>query len=81
MGPEVYLPSGQEDHLEHVIMELSMREAEEADACRCRKLEVEEIFLKQDIAASHAHMSKEADLRVMKAEQAKVWIDLDFDED
>ena len=57
------------------------RGKEEADSRRRRELEIEEIFLEQGVAASQAHASKEADLRVMKAEQAKVWIDLDSDED
>ena len=35
----------------------------------------------QGAAASQAHASKEADLRVMKAEQAKVFINLDSDDD
>ncbi|KAE8800942.1 hypothetical protein D1007_23440 [Hordeum vulgare] len=51
IGPEDYLPSGQEDHLMCAIMEHS------------------------------ASASKEADLRVMMAEQDKIWIDLDSDED
>ena len=77
---EDYLPLGQKEHLERAIMERSARE-EEAGVRRCRELEIEEIFLEQGVTASQAHASKEADLRVMKAEQAKVWIDLDSDED
>ena len=81
IGPEDYLPPGQEVHLGHVIMERSPRKEEEADACRRHELEIEEIFLEQGVTASQAHASKEADLRVMKADKAKVWIDLDSDED
>lgn len=62
-------------------MERSVREEEEADVSLRRELEIEEIFLEQGVTSSHAHASKEADLRVMKADQAKVWIDLDSDED
>ncbi|KAE8780551.1 Nitrate reductase (NADH) [Hordeum vulgare] len=72
IGPEDYLAPGQEDHLVHVIMESSMREAEEADACIRRELKIEMMFLEQAFATSQAHTSKEADLCVMKAEQAKV---------
>ena len=81
IGPEDYLPLGQEDHLERAIMERSAREEEEADARHRRELEIEEIFLEQGATASQAHASKEADLRVMKAEQAMVWIDLVSDKD
>lgn len=35
------------------------------------------MFLQTGVAASQAHASKEADLRFMKAEQAKFFIDLD----
>ena len=58
-------------------MEHSARKEEEAAAHRRRELEIEEIFLEHGVA----HASKEADLRVMKAKQAKVWINLDSDED
>ncbi|KAE8803372.1 Nitrate reductase (NADH) [Hordeum vulgare] len=81
IGPEDYLPPGQEDHLERAIMERSVSEAKEADARIRPELEIEDIFLEQGVAASHAHASKEVDLRVMKAEHAKVWINLDSDED
>ncbi|KAE8801524.1 Nitrate reductase (NADH) [Hordeum vulgare] len=70
--PKDYLPPRQEDHLVRAIMEHSVREAEEADARIRRELEIEEIFLEQGFTTSHAHVSKETDLRVMKAEQAKV---------
>ena len=58
-------------------MERPARKEEEADACCHCELEIEEIFLEQGIAASQAHASKEVDLRFMKAEQAKFFIDLD----
>ena len=44
-----------------------------------RELEYERLFLETGVTASQAHASKEADLRVMKAEQAKLYIDLDSD--
>ncbi|KAE8803877.1 putative laccase-5 [Hordeum vulgare] len=66
--------SGQEkeDHLMRTIMERLVREAEEVTAHNRRKLEIEQIFFEQGITTSQASASKEADLRVMKAEQAKV---------
>ena len=80
IGPEDYLPPGQEERLEHVIMERSTREQEEeAHALRHRELDYERIFLEQGVVTSQAHTSKVADLRVMKTEQAKVFIDLDDD--
>ncbi|KAE8779719.1 putative laccase-5 [Hordeum vulgare] len=63
------------------IMERSVREAAEDAARNRRELEIEKIFPEQGVTASHASKSKEADLRVMKAEQEKIWIDLDSDED
>ncbi|KAE8809790.1 Nitrate reductase (NADH) [Hordeum vulgare] len=72
IGPEDYLPLGQEDHLMHVIMKCSVREAAEDAARNRRELEIEQIFLEQGVAALHASASKEADLRVMKAEQDKI---------
>ena len=62
-------------------MERSTREREEAEALRRRDLDYERIFLEKGVLALQTYASKEADLRVMKAEQAKVWIDLDSDED
>ena len=44
---------------------------------RRRELEYEQMFLQMGVAASQAHASKEADLRFMKAEQAKFFINLD----
>ncbi|KAE8806256.1 putative laccase-5 [Hordeum vulgare] len=63
------------------IMERSVREAAEDAAHNHRELEIEQIFLEQGVTASQASASKEADLRVMKAEQDKIWIDPDSDED
>ncbi|KAE8794776.1 Nitrate reductase (NADH) [Hordeum vulgare] len=81
IGPEDYLPSGQEDHFIRDIMERSVREAAE-DASRNRhELEIEQIFLEQGLTTSQASASKEADMRVLKAEQDKIWIDLNSDED
>ncbi|KAE8792045.1 Nitrate reductase (NADH) [Hordeum vulgare] len=79
--PRGLLPPGQEDHLMCAIMERSMREAEEEAARNRHGLEIEQIFLEQGVTASQASASKEADLRVMKAEQDKIWIDLDSHED
>ena len=63
-------------------MERSAREQEEAEAHRRRELDYEQMFLQTGLAASQAHASKEADLRVMKVEQTKFFIDLDSsDED
>ncbi|KAE8814344.1 hypothetical protein D1007_08410 [Hordeum vulgare] len=41
IGPEDYLPLGQEDHLMRAIMERSVREAAEEAACNRRELEIE----------------------------------------
>ncbi|KAE8817937.1 putative laccase-5 [Hordeum vulgare] len=59
------------------IMDRSVREAEEVAAHNCRELEIEQIFLEQGVTTSQASASKEADLRVMKAEQDNIWIDSD----
>ncbi|KAE8792728.1 Nitrate reductase (NADH) [Hordeum vulgare] len=76
-----YLPPGQDDHLMRTIMEHLMREAEEVAARNHHELEIEQIFLEQGVTASQASASKEAYLRVMKAEQDKIWINLDSDSD
>ncbi|KAE8773834.1 Nitrate reductase (NADH) [Hordeum vulgare] len=81
IGPQDYLPWGQEDRLMHAIMECSVREAAEDAARNRHKLEIEQIFLEQGVTGSHLSTSKEADLRVLKAEQDKIWIDLDSDEE
>ncbi|KAE8771317.1 Nitrate reductase (NADH) [Hordeum vulgare] len=81
IGPEDYLPPGQEDDLMRAIMERSVREAEEAAARNRREFEIEQIFFDQGVTTSHASASNEADLRVMKTEQDKIWIDLNSDED
>ena len=79
IGPEDYLPPGQEELLERVVLERSAREQEEMEERIRRELEYERLFLETGLTASQAHASKEADLRVMKAEQAKLYIDLDSD--
>ncbi|KAE8781329.1 Nitrate reductase (NADH) [Hordeum vulgare] len=81
ISPKDYLPPGQEDHLMRAIMDHSIREVEEVGARNRRELQIEQIFLEQGVPTSQASASKEADLRVMKAEQAKVWIDLDTNSD
>ncbi|KAE8819340.1 Nitrate reductase (NADH) [Hordeum vulgare] len=45
IGPEDYLPPGQEDHLMCAIMERSVREVAEDTPRNRRKLEIEQIFL------------------------------------
>ena len=79
IGPEDYLPPGQEELLERVVLERSARDQEEMEERIRRELEYERLFLETGLTASQAHASKEADLRVMKAEQAKLYIDLDSD--
>ncbi|KAE8821588.1 putative laccase-5 [Hordeum vulgare] len=63
------------------IMERSVREVAEDAARNRRELEIEQIFLEQGVTASQASASKEAELRVLKAEQEKIWLDLNSDED
>ncbi|KAE8800087.1 Nitrate reductase (NADH) [Hordeum vulgare] len=72
IAPEDYLSPGEEDHLMRTIMKRSVGEAEEVAARNRREFEIEQIFLEQGVTASHASASKEADMRVMKAEQTKV---------
>ncbi|KAE8801515.1 Nitrate reductase (NADH) [Hordeum vulgare] len=81
--PEDYLPppSRQEDHLMRAIMERLVREVAEDAARNCRELEIKQMFLEQGVTMSQASASKEADLCVVKAEQDKIWIDRDSDED
>uniref|UniRef100_A0A8I6XYL2 Uncharacterized protein n=1 Tax=Hordeum vulgare subsp. vulgare TaxID=112509 RepID=A0A8I6XYL2_HORVV len=81
IGPEDYLPPEQEDHLMRAIMERSVREVAEDAARNRRELEIEQIFLEQGITASQASASKEVDLRMLKAEQDNIWIDLDSTSD
>ena len=79
IGPEDYLPPGQEELLERVVLERPAREQEEMEERIRRELEYERLFLETGVTASQAHASKEADLRVMKAEQAKLYIEVDSD--
>nr|XP_020201315.1 uncharacterized protein LOC109787170 [Aegilops tauschii subsp. strangulata] len=81
IGPVDYLPPGQEELLERVVLERSTREQEEMEERIRRELEYERLFFETGVTASQAHKSKEVDLRVMKAEQAKLYIDLDSDSD
>ncbi|KAE8773654.1 Nitrate reductase (NADH) [Hordeum vulgare] len=81
IGPEDYLPPRQEDHLMRVIMEHSVREAAKDATRNRRELEIEQIFLEQGVTTSQASAFKEADLHILKAEQDKIWIDLDSDEE
>ncbi|KAE8818914.1 putative laccase-5 [Hordeum vulgare] len=62
------------------IMERSVRKVVQDTARNRREVEIELIFLKQGVTASQANASKKADLRVMKAEQDKIWTDLDSNE-
>jgi len=79
IGPEDYLPPGQEELLERVVLERSARDQEEMEERIRRELEYERLFLETGLTASQAHASKEADLRVMKEEQAKLFVDLGSD--
>ncbi|XBH65259.1 hypothetical protein VPH35_118887 [Triticum aestivum] len=79
IGPEDSLPPGQEELLERVVLERSARDPEEMEERIQRELEYERLFLETGLTASQAHASKEADLRVMKAEQAKLYIEVDSD--
>ena len=79
IGPEDYLPRRQEELLERVVLERSARDQEEMEERIRRELEYERLFLETGLTASQAHASKEADLRVMKEEQAKLFVDLDSD--
>ena len=79
IGPEDYLPPGQEELLERVVLERSARELQEMEERIRRELEYEWLFLETGVTASQVHASKEADLRVMKSEQAKLYVDLDSD--
>ncbi|KAE8789216.1 Nitrate reductase (NADH) [Hordeum vulgare] len=80
IGPEDHLPPGQEDHLMRTIMERSVRYAAEDVVRNRRELEIEQIFLEKGVTTSQASASKEANLRILKAEQDKIWIDLDTEE-
>ena len=79
IGPEDYLPPGQEELLERLVLERSVREQEEMEELIRRELEYEWLFFEMGVMASQAHASKEADLRVMKEEHAKLYVDLDSD--
>ncbi|XBI70532.1 hypothetical protein VPH35_064995 [Triticum aestivum] len=72
-------PQGQEELLERVVLERSAREQEEMEELIRRELEYEWLFFEMGVMASQAHASKEADMRVMMAEQVKLYIDLDSD--
>ena len=52
IGPEDYLPPGQEEHLERVVMERSVREEDEAEARRRRELEHKQMFLQTGVAGA-----------------------------
>ena len=79
--PRTTSPLGQEELLERVVLERSARDQEEMEERIRRELEYERLFLETGLTASQAHASKEADLRVMKAEQAKLYIEVDSDSD
>ena len=79
IGPEDYLPPGQEELLKRVVLERSVRDQEEMEEHIRREREYERLFLETGLTASQAHASKEADLRVMKEEQAKLFVDLGSD--
>ncbi|XBI46222.1 hypothetical protein VPH35_110523 [Triticum aestivum] len=61
------------------LLERSAREQEEMEERIWRELEYERLFFETGVTVSQAHASKEADMRVMKAEQAKLYIDLASD--
>ncbi|XBI37199.1 hypothetical protein VPH35_122577 [Triticum aestivum] len=63
------------------LLERSARDQEEMKERVRRELEYERLFLETGLTASQAHASKEADLRVMKEEQVKLFVDLDSDSD
>ncbi|XBH62878.1 hypothetical protein VPH35_116985 [Triticum aestivum] len=79
IGPEDYLPLGQEELLECVVFERSARDLEEMEERIRHELEYERIFLETGLTTLQAQASKEADLRVMKEEQAKLFVDLGSD--
>ena len=79
IGPEDYLPPGQEELLERVVLERSARDQEEMEERIRRELEYGRLFLDSGLMASQAQASKEANLRVMKEEQAKLFVDLGSD--
>ena len=81
MGPRTTFPPGQEELLECVVLERSARDQEEMEERIRRELEYERLFLQTGVTISQAHSSKETDLRVMKAEQAKLYIEVDSDSD
>ncbi|KAE8767202.1 Nitrate reductase (NADH) [Hordeum vulgare] len=72
IGPEGYLSPGKKDHLMCGIMERSVREVAEDATLNHRELEIEQILLEQGVTASQASASKEAELRVLKAEQDNI---------
>ena len=74
IGPEDYLPPGQEELLERPARD----QAEMEEGIR-HELEYERLFLDSGLTASQEQASKEADLRVMKEEQAKLFVDLGSD--
>jgi hypothetical protein len=57
-------------------MERSAREEKEEEARHRAMLEIDDLLFEQGVTASQAQASKDADLRVMKAELAAIWIDL-----
>ena len=74
IDPEDYLPPGQEEHLERVVMERSAREREEGEVRRLHELEYEQMFPRRVLRRCRSAS--------MKVEQAKFFIDLDpSDED
>ncbi|KAE8809038.1 nitrate reductase [Hordeum vulgare] len=81
ISPEDYLLPRQEDHLMRAIMERLVREAAEDAARNHHKLKIEQILLEQGVPMSQASASKEADMRVLKTEHDKIWIDLDSTSD
>ncbi|KAM3276919.1 hypothetical protein ACQJBY_044998 [Aegilops geniculata] len=81
IGPEDYLPTGQEELLERVVLEWSARDQEELEKRIRRELEYKRLFLETGLTASQAHASKEADLRVMKVELAKLYVEVDSNSD
>ncbi|KAE8819133.1 putative laccase-5 [Hordeum vulgare] len=76
IGPEDYLPRGR-----RITSCAPSWSARWGGGGGRRELEIEQIFLEQGDTVLQASASKKADLRVLKAEQDKIWIDLDSVED
>ncbi|KAE8767204.1 hypothetical protein D1007_61479 [Hordeum vulgare] len=80
IGPEDYLPRARGSP--HVRHHATLGEGGGGVCCAQPPRARDRADLaQQGVTASQASASKEADLRVLKPEQDKIWIDLDSDED